>query len=74
MTTRLTFNDAYVWTGDVNVSRNYAANGLSQHTSAGPPSFSYDADGNLTGDGSSAFAYVWLGLNLLACSGQGRHA
>lgn len=57
MTTRSTSNDAYVWTGDVNVSRNYAVNGLNQYTSAGPATFSHDANGNLTGDGSSAYTY-----------------
>lgn len=57
MTTRSTSNDAFVYTGDVNVSRSYAVNGLNQYTSAGPASFSYDANGNLSGDGSSAYVY-----------------
>ncbi len=57
MTTRSTSNDAFVWTGDVNVNRSYAVNGLNQYTSAGPAAFSYDANGNLTGDGSSAYVY-----------------
>lgn len=57
MTTRTTSNDSYVWTGDVNANRNYAVNGLNQYSSAGPASFSYDANGNLTGDGSSAYVY-----------------
>lgn len=57
MTTRSTSNDAYVWTGDVNVNRAYAVNGLNQYTAAGPATFSYDANGNLTGDGSSTYVY-----------------
>lgn len=57
MTTRSTSNDAFVYTGDVNVSRSYAVNGLNQYTSAGPATFSYDANGNLTGDGSSSYLY-----------------
>lgn len=57
MTQRSTSNDAYVWTGTVNVSGNYAVNGLNQYTSAGPATFSYDANGNLTGDGSNSYVY-----------------
>jgi RHS repeat-associated protein len=57
MTTRSTSNDAFVYTGNVNVNRAYGANGLNQYTSAGPASFSYDANGNLTSDGSSSYVY-----------------
>jgi uncharacterized protein RhaS with RHS repeats len=57
ITTRSTSNDSYVWTGDVNVNRNYAVNGLNQYTSAGPATFTYDANGNLTSDGSSTYLY-----------------
>lgn len=57
MVTRTTSNDGYVYTGDVNVNRGYAVNGLNQYTVAGPASFSYDANGNLTGDGSNAYVY-----------------
>ena len=42
MTSRSMSNDACVYTGDVNVSRNYAVNGLNQYTSAGPATFTYD--------------------------------
>jgi RHS repeat-associated protein len=52
-----TSNDAYVWTDAVNVNRNYAVNGLNQYESAGPAVFSYDANGNLTNDGTNAFVY-----------------
>jgi len=55
--TRSTSNDSYVYTGDYNVNRAYAVNGLNQYTSAGPASFSYDGNGNLTGDGSNAYIY-----------------
>ncbi|WP_269514079.1 RHS repeat-associated core domain-containing protein [Brevundimonas subvibrioides] len=44
-------NTAYRFTGHANVSRAYAVNGLNQYTSAGPASFTYDANGNLTSDG-----------------------
>lgn len=57
VTTRSTSNDAYVWTGAQNVSRSYAVNGLNQYTSAGPATFTYDANGNLTGDGGSSYVY-----------------
>jgi RHS repeat-associated protein len=57
VTSQATSNDAFVWTGAVNVSRNYAVNGLNQYTSAGPATFSHDANGNMTGDGSSAYVY-----------------
>jgi RHS repeat-associated protein len=50
-------NDAYVFSGEVNVSRSYAVNGLNQYTAAGPASFSYDANGNLTGDGANSYTY-----------------
>jgi hypothetical protein len=50
-----TSNDAYVWTDAVNVNRNYTVNGLNQYESAGPAVFSYDANGNLTNDGTNAF-------------------
>jgi RHS repeat-associated protein len=50
-------NSSYVWTGGVNVARNYTVNGLNQYLSAGPASFGYDANGNLTSDGTSAYVY-----------------
>jgi len=37
------------------VNRAYATNGFNQYTAAGAASFSYDANGNLTGDGSNAY-------------------
>lgn len=50
-------NDAYAWTGHVNVDRGYAANGLNQYTTAGPAAFAYDANGNLTSDGTTSYLY-----------------
>lgn len=55
--TQTTSNDSYVWTGGVNANRSYAVNGLNQYTSAGPASFTYDANGNLTSDGSNTYVY-----------------
>jgi uncharacterized protein RhaS with RHS repeats len=50
-------NDAYAFTGDVNLSRAYSVNGLNQYKSAGSASFTYDANGNLTGDGINSYTY-----------------
>jgi RHS repeat-associated protein len=50
-------NDGYVWNGHYNVDRNYTANGLNQYTVAGAATFGYDANGNLTSDGSTTYAY-----------------
>jgi len=50
-------NDAYRFTGRVNVVRDYAVNGLNQYTSAGSASFAYDANGNLTSDGYGGYVY-----------------
>jgi RHS repeat-associated protein len=55
--TRTRSNDAYAFTGYVNVGRGYTVNGLNQYTSAGPATFGYDSNGNLTSDGTSAFTY-----------------
>lgn len=50
-------NDAYAFAGHYNVDRAYTANGLNQYTAAGTAGFGYDANGNLTSDGTSVFAY-----------------
>jgi RHS repeat-associated protein len=56
-------NDDYAWRGAASVERTYgAANGQNQYAgtvSDGVPSatFAYDANGNLTSDGSTTFAY-----------------
>jgi len=55
--TKTRSNDAYRFTGYVNVSRPYAVNGLNQYATAGSATFTYDANGNLTGDGSNSYGY-----------------
>jgi len=60
--TRTSSNDLYASNVAQNVSRDYAKNGLNQYTgttSNGAPSatFAYDANGNLTSDGSTSFVY-----------------
>lgn len=50
-------NDSYSWTAHVNVDRNYTSNGLNQYSAAGSASFSYDANGNLTSDGTNTYTY-----------------
>lgn len=51
-------NDAYIYGGDVNIARSYAVNGLSQYVSTSTgAAFCYDANGNLTADGTSVFLY-----------------
>jgi hypothetical protein len=41
----------------VSVNRPYARNGLNQYTSAGGAAFTYDANGNLTSDGTTGYGY-----------------
>jgi YD repeat-containing protein len=55
--TRTRSNDAYASNTAYNVSRPYTANGLNQYTAAGSASFTYDANGNLTGDGTNTYVY-----------------
>lgn len=50
-------NDSYAFAGRYNVNRGYAVNGLNQYVSAGSATFTYDANGNLTSDGSSNYLY-----------------
>jgi RHS repeat-associated protein len=57
ITSRTASNDVYAYGGDYNVVRPYTANGLNQYAAAGPASFTYDLNGNLTGDGSSTYVY-----------------
>lgn len=57
LVSRWSNTDAYAYQGYVNVNRAYTTNGLNQYVSAGPASFAYDANGNLTWDGSSSYAY-----------------
>jgi RHS repeat-associated protein len=60
--TRTSSNDSYASNTALSVSRAYSVNGLNQYTattSGGTPSatFQYDANGNLTGDGSNTYVY-----------------
>lgn len=50
-------NDLYAFTRQTDVSRAYGVNGLNQYTQAGGAIFSYDRNGNLTGDGTNSFGY-----------------
>jgi RHS repeat-associated protein len=50
-------NDAYAYATLVNASPSYTVNGLNQYTGVGTTSFCYDANGNLTTDGSSVYLY-----------------
>jgi len=50
-------NDDYIATSAVAVNRPYAVNGLNQYTTAGPASFTYDANGNLVSDGGNTYVY-----------------
>jgi RHS repeat-associated protein len=67
--TRSTSNDAYAFGGAVNVNRNYAANGLNQYSSAGPDTFSHDANGNMTSDAESSYVYD-IENRLVSASGE----
>lgn len=51
VTSRTQPNAVYAFSGHATVDRSYTVNGLNQYTSAGPASFTYDANGNLTSDG-----------------------
>ena len=61
-------NDSYAWGGAVNVNRPYSANGLNQYSAVGGIAFTYDANGNLTSDGSTNFTYD-IENRLVAASG-----
>ena len=52
-------NNNYAWTNQVAVNRDYVSNGLNQYSSAanGTVLYSYDLNGNLTGDGATSFTY-----------------
>jgi len=54
---RTVSNDAYASTAHYNVDRPYTTNGLNQYVSAGPATFSHDANGNLISDGTATFLY-----------------
>ncbi|WAC59783.1 RHS repeat-associated core domain-containing protein [Brevundimonas sp. SL130] len=70
VTSRTVSNEAYRFNDHVNVTRNYAVNGLNQYTSAGQASFTYDANGNLTADGQGG-TYVYDVENRLIAGPNG---
>ncbi|MFT3791438.1 MAG: RHS repeat-associated core domain-containing protein [Rudaea sp.] len=49
--------NAYAWTGFANANRAYTTNGLNQYSAVATASLTYDANGNLTSDGSTSYAY-----------------
>jgi RHS repeat-associated protein len=55
--TRESSNDLYASNTAYDVVRPYSVNGLNQYVEAGPARFLYDANGNLTSDGSTNFVY-----------------
>ncbi|MFA5966735.1 MAG: RHS repeat-associated core domain-containing protein [Sphingomonas sp.] len=57
ITTQYRSNNAYAFTGYTSVSKSYAVNGLNQYTAADGASPSYDANGNLTSDGTTGYSY-----------------
>jgi RHS repeat-associated protein len=57
ITQRSGTNDAYEWTEAVNGTKAYTVNGLNQYTTAAAAAFAYDANGNLSSDGSTAYVY-----------------
>ncbi len=58
----------YIHTQNQNITGSYSVNGLNQYTAAGGKAMSYDANGNMTNDGSSTFTYD-VENRLLAASG-----
>jgi RHS repeat-associated protein len=50
-------NDAYAWTGHQAAQRAYTTNGLNQYSAAGGATLTYDANGNLTSDGTKTYSY-----------------
>ena len=50
-------NDDYRFNGYVGIDRPYTANALNQYLTAGAATFAYDANGNLTSDGTNTYGY-----------------
>ena len=50
-------NDAYSWNGHQTFTHSYTANGLNQYTSVNGAGYCYDANGNLTLDGTYVYLY-----------------
>jgi RHS repeat-associated protein len=56
-TTRTGSNTAYQWSPIAPATASYSRNGLNQYTAVAGTNYSYDARGNLTGDGTRTFAF-----------------
>jgi RHS repeat-associated protein len=50
-------NDAYAFSGIPTANKAYSVNGLNQYTAVAGTAQTYDASGNLTGDGTNAYVY-----------------
>ncbi|WP_345537551.1 RHS repeat-associated core domain-containing protein, partial [Variovorax defluvii] len=50
-------NDLYQWNGASPGTKSYTANGLNQYTALGGTALTYDANGNLAGDGTWSYGY-----------------
>lgn len=50
-------NDSYAWTGAVNGTRAYTADGLNRYSAVAGKTFGYDANGNLISDGTDSYVY-----------------
>lgn len=57
LTSRTSSNDAFAWTGGVNVDRSYTPNGLNQYVSVAGAALGYDARGNLTSSAGTTYGY-----------------
>jgi RHS repeat-associated protein len=69
ITVRTSSNTLFDWAAP-NVTKSYTANGLNRYTNVAGATFSYDARGNLTGDGSRTFSYD-VENRLLTVGGSG---
>jgi RHS repeat-associated protein len=67
-------NDLYAFTGITQgFTRPYTSNGLNQYASVSGIAYSYDGNGNLTNDGTTAYTYD-IENRLVGVNGAGRNA
>ncbi len=57
LASRTQSKDAFAFTGAGNFDHGYVSNGLNQYTAVQGVAHSYDANGNLTGDGTNSWVY-----------------
>jgi len=57
VTSAASSNSSYAFINNFNVNRGYTPNALNQYGNVAGTSFGYDANGNLTSDGTNSFAY-----------------